>query len=85
MTICKYSNPCKCLKLCSLSKINTLQQPRKWDFDINGNPYYTDLADTHLNHKNHIICQHTRIFSQLAKIEPKESRLTVKKPYPTLK
>lgn len=101
MALSKYSNPCKCLNPCSLSKINTttqitaktttkttiktLQQPRKWDFDTNGNPYYTDLADYNKNHKNHSICQYTPIVSQLAKIEPKESRLTVKKPYPILK
>ena len=91
MTICKYSNnSCKFFKQCLVLKPTTilLKQPRKWDFDINGNPYYTDLANLHVNHenhKNHSTCQDTPIFSQLAKIEPKESRLTVKKPYPTLK
>lgn len=94
MALSKYSNPYKCLNPCSLSKINTttkttaktttktLQQPRKWDFDTNGNPYYTDLPACN---KKHSICQYTPIVSQLAKIEPKESRLTVKKPYPILK
>jgi hypothetical protein len=83
MTICRYSNKsCQFLKLCSLSKSTPLQQPRKWDFDTNGNPYYTDLPACN---KNHTSCQHPPIVSQLAKIEPKESRLTVKKPYPILK
>jgi len=72
---------CLILKINPNTTITLIQQPRKWEFDINGNPYYTDLPNLHKNQKNHIICQEICMCSQLAKIEPKESRISLKKDY----